>query len=91
MNPDLLPIPEFVLNAAIRDDFQVTDKGSFYTFSNGDKERLVFGGDVTLHDDEVKEKTEFKSWLETKELTIPEAFQEENDDLRFLNACQHDF
>ena len=41
MNPDLLPIPEYVLNSAVRDDFVPTDKALFYHFSDGDVEPLV--------------------------------------------------
>ena len=41
MNPDLLPIPEYVLNSAVRDDFVPTDKALFYQFPDGDYEPLV--------------------------------------------------
>lgn len=41
MNPLLLPIPEYVLNSAVRDDFVPKDKALYYKFSDGYTEPLV--------------------------------------------------
>lgn len=75
MNPSLLPIPEYVLNAAVRDEFTPTDKALFYKFSNGNYEPMVFGEGVTLRERELDEKADFKKWLDTNGKTIPVAFQ----------------
>lgn len=91
MNTDFLPVPDYVLNAAVRDEFIPTDKALFYQFSSGDTEPLVLGGKTQLREREQTEKIEFRKWLYSKGLTIPVSFQEDNDDVRFLIAHQHDF
>ena len=91
-NARRLPIPATVINDAVR-NFEVTDKATFFTFKNGEYEYLLFAGTEAdqLRERERKEKAGFKAWVEKNGLVIPEPFRENNEDLRFLVAHQHDF
>ena len=91
MNPLLLPIPDYVLNSEVRDEFVPTSKALFYEFSDGYIEPLVLGNGATLRPQDLKLKNEFSKWLDLHGLEIPEAFREDNDDVRFLIAHQQDF
>ena len=64
MNPELLPIPEYVLNSAVRDDFVPTEKALFYKFSDGDLEPLILGNGTELRSRELKEQADFRKWLD---------------------------
>lgn len=81
-----------MINNAVR-NFEVTDKAKFFTFKNGEYEYLLFAGTETdqLREPERKEKAEFNAWVAKNGLVIPESFRENNEDLRFLVAHQHDF
>ena len=62
LNPDLLPIPEYVMNDAIR-SWEPTDESAFYyQFSNGDYENLIIHDSVELREREANIVTEFADW-----------------------------
>ena len=56
-HPDLLPIPDYVLNQAVKNR-PLTPEMEIFNFSNGEYEYLVFK-DVELREREVKIKQEF--------------------------------
>ena len=41
-HPDLLPIPEYVMNDTLRDWVPTDESAYFYPFSNGDYDNLLF-------------------------------------------------
>ena len=62
----------------------------FFQFTNGEYENLVLK-DVQLKEREQKIKDEFRQWLALKDLSIPECFAEDNDDIRFYFASGRDY
>lgn len=85
----VLPIPEYVLNDAVR-NIELTREMIFFNFTNGEYENTVFKG-VQLRDRELKIKADFQQWLVQKDLTVPDCFAEDNDDIRFYFASGRDF
>ena len=85
----MLPIPEYVLNDAVR-NVELTREMTIFNFTNGEYEYMVFKG-VQLRDRELKIKADFQQWLVQKDLTIPDIFAEDNDDIRFYFASGRDF
>lgn len=61
-----------------------------FNFSNGEYEYLVYK-DVELRERELKIKQDFKKWLNENNLTIPECYEQDNEDLRFYLASGRDF
>ena len=86
MNPRLLPIPDYVLNSAVRDEFVPAKRALFYEFSDGYKEPLVLQNGTALRPRDLKLRNEFRKWLDLNALEIPLAFREDNEDVRFLIA-----
>ena len=62
----------------------------FFNFTNGEYENLVLK-DVQLRERELKIKADFHDWLAQRDLTVPECFAEDNDDVRFYMASGRDF
>ena len=56
-DPELLPIPEYVLNQAVKNR-PLTPEMEIFNFSNGEYEYLVFK-DVQLRERELKIKQDF--------------------------------
>ena len=88
-DPALVPIPEYVLNDAVR-NIPLTREMEFFFFTNGEYENLVLT-DVQIRERELKIKSDFQKWLTQRDLTIPECFAEDNDDIRFYFASGRDF
>jgi len=62
----------------------------FYKFTSGEYENLVLK-DVQLRERELKIKVEFQEWLRHNKLSIPNCFDEDNEDVRFYLASGRDF
>lgn len=94
MNPDIFPIPEYVMNEEIwnwepaQDD---TDAWQF-TFSNGTYEPLILHDSTELKPLELERKAAFAAWLIEHDHTLPESFRQNHDELRFLytHKLDHD-
>ena len=86
---DLVPIPEYVINDAVRNQ-ELTEEMEFFKFTSGDYENLVLKG-VQLRERELKIKADFNLWLEQNRLSLPEYYQEDNEDVRFYFASGRDF
>lgn len=78
-----------MLNNAVR-NIPFTREMEFFNFTNGEYENLVFK-DVQLREREQKIKDEFHQWLALRDLTIPECFAKDNDDVRFYFASGRDY
>ena len=86
---DLVPVPDYVLNDAVRNT-ELTSAMEFFDFSSGDYENLVLSG-VQLREREMNIKTDFHNWLDQKDYTIPDAFKDDNEDVRFYMASGRTF
>ena len=62
-HPDMLPIPEYVMNDVVRTWEPQDDSAYFFTFANGDYENLVLHDSVPLRERELSRKQDFASWL----------------------------
>ena len=91
-NPALFPIPESVMNDEIR-SYEPKQNAKVFTFSNGDYEYSILGGlaEEDIRERERKLKAGFNAWMKKKQLTVPEAYQQNNDDLRFAIVSLYDY
>mmetsp|Transcript_36604 Transcript_36604/g.44709 ORF Transcript_36604/g.44709 Transcript_36604/m.44709 type:complete len:152 (+) Transcript_36604:205-660(+) len=85
----LLPIPEYVINDKVR-AFEPTDQARYIIFSNGDYENLLLVNQE-LREREQNYVTKWRAELASRGLETPEAFKEENDELRFLMSHNFNF
>ena len=90
-NPDLLPIPEYVMNDTVRNWTSEEESVYFFKFANGDYDPLVLHDSVELRERELQKKTGFDEWLVQNDKEIPASFRENSDDMRFLHATKGDF
>ena len=90
-NPAMLPIPDYVLNSQIRDEFVPSKKALVYEYKNGDTEPIVICNEAELPEHFYTKRDEFRSWLAESGLEVPLPYQTDNDELRFLISHKHDF
>ena len=63
-NPDLLPIPDYVMNDEVRNWTSEDEAVYFFKFKNGDYDPLVLHDSVPLREREMQKKVGLAEWLE---------------------------
>ena len=60
------------------EEFESTIKEQFITLDSGQYQRMIFGGDTELRDQEEEKLEEFREYCKSKGITIPEGYDDES-------------